>query len=82
MAVRSRNDLLVRYDLDPTLSRVDTAWGFYDYTHARWERANEYDERVHADRIARLKRKLRQFDACSAFVRDAAVPAKCRSITQ
>jgi N-acetylglucosamine-6-sulfatase len=82
VAVRSRNDLLVRYDLDPTLSRVDTAWGFYDYNHARWERANEYDERVHADRIARLKRKLRQFDECSAFIRDAAVPPRCRSITQ
>lgn len=82
VAVRSHNDLLVRYDLDPSLSRVDTAWGFYDYTHARWERANEYDERVHADRIARLKRKLRQFDACSAYVRDAVVPAKCRNLTQ
>jgi N-acetylglucosamine-6-sulfatase len=82
VAVRSRNGLLVRFDLDPTLSGVDTAWGFYDYTRTGWERANEYDERVHADRIARLKRKLRQFDACSAFVRDAVVPARCRSITR
>ncbi|MFL6004403.1 MAG: sulfatase-like hydrolase/transferase [Nocardioides sp.] len=82
VAVRSRNDLLVRYDLDLSLSGVDTAWGFYDYTRSGWERANEYDERVHADRIARLKRKLRQFDACSAFVRDAVVPAECRNLTQ
>ena len=82
VAVRSRNALLVRFDIDPTLSGVDTAWGFYDYTHTGWERANEYDERVHADRIARLKRKLRQFDACSAFVRDAVVPQECRNLTQ
>ena len=32
VAVRSRTGLLVRFDLDPTLSGVDTAWGFYDYT--------------------------------------------------
>jgi N-acetylglucosamine-6-sulfatase len=82
VAVRSRNDLLVRYDLDLSLSGVDTAWGFYDYTRSGWERANEYDGRVHADRIARLKRKLRQFDACSTFVRDAVVPAECRNLTQ
>ena len=82
VAVRSRNDLLVRYDLDPTLSGVDTAWGFYDYTRGGWERANEYGERAHADRISRLKRKLHEFDACSAFVRDAVVPARCRNLTQ
>jgi N-acetylglucosamine-6-sulfatase len=79
VAVRSRNDLLVRYDLDLSLSGVDTAWGFYDYTRSGWERANEYDERVHAGRIARLTRKLRQFDECSEFIRGAAVPLKCRS---
>ena len=82
VAVRSRTGLLVRFDLDPTLSGVDTAWGFYDYTRTGWERANEYDKREHADRIARLTRKLRQFDACAAFVRDAVVPARCRSITR
>ncbi|HEX5860747.1 MAG TPA: sulfatase-like hydrolase/transferase [Nocardioides sp.] len=82
VAVRDRDGLLVRYDIDPTLTGVDTAWGFYDYTHTGWERANEYDERVHADRIARLKRKLRQFDTCSAFVRDAVVPRECRNLTR
>ena len=59
VAVRGRTGLLVRFDLDPTLTRVDHAWGFYDYTRTGWERANEYDKRVHADRIARLARKLR-----------------------
>ncbi|MGH3335500.1 MAG: sulfatase-like hydrolase/transferase, partial [Nocardioides sp.] len=82
VAVRSRTGLLVRFDLDPTLSGVDTGWGFYDYTRIGWERANEYDEREHADRIARLTRKLRQFDACSTFVRDAVVPEECRNLTQ
>ena len=82
VAVRGRTGLLVRFDLDPTLTRVDHAWGFYDYTRTGWERANEYDKRVHADRIARLARKLEQFDECSAFIRAAAVPRECRSITQ
>ena len=81
-AVRSRSGLLVRFDLDPTLTGVDRAWGFYDYTSSGWESGNEYHERVHAHRIARLTGKLRQFDACSAFIRGAAVPRECRSITQ
>ncbi len=82
VAVRSRTGLLVRFDLDPTLTGVDRAWGFYDYTNTGWERANEYHKRVHAGRIARLTRKLRKFDECSAFIRAAAVPRECRSITQ
>ena len=82
VAVRSRTGLLVRFDLDPTLTGVDTAWGFYDYTRTGWERANEYDKPVHSRRIALLARKLRQFDQCSAVVRAAAVPRECRSITQ
>ncbi len=82
VAVRSRTGLLVRFDLDPTLTGVDHAWGFYDYSRNGWERANEYHKTVHADRIARLAGKLRQFDECSTFIRAAAVPRECRSITQ
>ena len=82
LAVRSRTGLLVRYDLDPTLAGVAHAWGFHDYTRTGWENGNEYDERRHSGRIARLTRKLRQFDECSAFIRAAAVPRECRSITQ
>ncbi len=82
VAVRNRTGLLVRFDLDPTLTGVDHAWGFYDYTRTGWEQANEYQKRVHADRIARLAGKLRQFDECSAVIRAAAVPRECRSLTQ
>ena len=82
VAVRSRNGLLVRYDLDLTLAGVDHAWGFYDYTHSRWERGNEYDKTVHSRRIALLARKLRRFDQCSTFIRADVVPRECLSITQ
>ena len=81
VAVRSRNGLLVRYDLDPALTRVDTAWGFYDYTSARWER-----ERIPPARPCAPDRSAEPEAApvrrCSAFVRDAAVSRECRNITQ
>ena len=82
VAVRSRTGLLVRFDLDPTLAGVDTAWGFYDYTAPAGSGPTSTTSPCTHDRIALLARKLRQFDQCSAFIRAAAVPRECRSITQ
>jgi N-acetylglucosamine-6-sulfatase len=81
-AVRTRSALLVRFDLDPTSVGVDQAWEFYDYSRVDWERTNTYGRPGHAAQIARLTRKLEQFDACSTFVRDDVVPEECTTITQ
>jgi N-acetylglucosamine-6-sulfatase len=82
VAVRTRKDLLVRFDLDQTMSGVDHAWEFYDFSRVPWERTNVYGRSRFASRIAELTHRLDQFDACSASVRDAVVPDECRNLTQ
>ena len=42
VAVRSRNALLVRLDLDPSWEGVEVAWEFYDYRDAPYERTNTF----------------------------------------
>jgi N-acetylglucosamine-6-sulfatase len=79
-AVRTRDALLVRFDLDRTREGVDPAWEFYDYSRVRWEKTNEYGRPEHADRIEQLARMIDHFDACSEFVEDEDVPPECRSI--
>jgi arylsulfatase A-like enzyme len=82
IAVRTRNSLLVRFDLDRRMAAEDYAWEFYDYSRVPWERTNKYGRSGYATRIAKLTERLDQFEACSAFIRDDVVPAECRSITQ
>lgn len=79
-AVRTRDALLVRFDLDRTRAGVNHAWEFYDYSRVGWERTNEYGRPEHADRIEQLAAMIDQFDACSQFVGNDVVPAECRSI--
>ena len=80
VAVRSRDALLVRLDLDPSWDGVQDAWEFYDYSDVGWERANEYADPAHARTIARMKRALAAFDRCAAFVGDDPLPPRCRRI--
>jgi N-acetylglucosamine-6-sulfatase len=82
VAVRTRKTLLVRFDMDRSWTGVDHAWEFYDYSRVGWERTNAYGRAKYAAQIDRLTRKIEQFDACSAFVRDDIVPAACRSLAQ
>jgi arylsulfatase A-like enzyme len=79
-AVRTRGDLLVRFDLDPRRDAVDPAWEFYDYSSVGWEKTNQYGRPEHAARIEQLTAMIDQFDACSQFVGNDVVPAECRSI--
>jgi N-acetylglucosamine-6-sulfatase len=81
-AVRTRGALLVRFDLDPTRDGVDHAWEYYDYSRVKWEKTNTYGRPAHAAEIERLASKIERFDDCSAAVRNDAVPAECRSLTQ
>jgi N-acetylglucosamine-6-sulfatase len=80
VAVRSRDALLVRLDLDPSWDGVDEAWEFYDYSDTGWERANEYADPAHARTIARMTRALEAFDRCATFVADDPLPPRCRGI--
>lgn len=80
VAVRSRDALLVRLDLDPSWDGVDEAWEFYDYSEVDWERTNEYADPAHARTIARMTRALEAFDQCATFVGDDPLPPRCRGI--
>jgi arylsulfatase A-like enzyme len=80
VAVRSRDALLVRLDLDPSWDGVDHAWEFYDYTSVGWERTNAYADPAHARTVARVTRALEDFDRCTTVVGDDPVPYRCRSI--
>ncbi len=66
VAVRSRDALLVRYDLDPSWEGVDHAFELYDYRGVGWERRNAYadpDQRVLVARLTeRLERVRRVLD--------------------
>ena len=82
VAVRSRDALLIRYDLDPDPTVEQHAWEFYDYTEMAFEQTNTYTAPRHRVRVAELTRKLEQFDRCSVAVRDDAVPRECRDLAQ
>ena len=66
LAVRSKDALLIRDDLDPSWSRTDYAYEFYDLSTTPWERTNQYGDPRYADEIRVLKAKLDQFDRCAA----------------
>ncbi|HET9022749.1 MAG TPA: sulfatase-like hydrolase/transferase [Ornithinibacter sp.] len=81
VAVRSRDGLLVRDDLDPSWLATDYAYEFYDYTAEPWERTNRYGDPRYADEIAPLMGKLAQFDRCSSAVGADPVRGECRDLT-
>ena len=82
VAVRSRNALLVRLDLDPSWEGVEVAWEFYDYRDAPFERTNTFAEPDKQEEVRRLRRRLGVFLSCRSTTRDAPVTARCRSLTR
>ena len=82
VAVRSRTALLVRNDLDRRWTRHRYAYEFYDYTHRRWEKTNQYADPAHAAEVATLMAKLDEWDSCWHARDDEPVPAECRTLTQ
>jgi N-acetylglucosamine-6-sulfatase len=82
VAVRSRDAVLIRTDLDRDPDVVEYVWEFYEYGDADFERANTYAHPGDPGELRRLTRKLEQFDQCSVAVHDAAVPRECRDLTQ
>lgn len=82
LAVRSKDALLVRDDLDPSWTGTDYAYEFYDLSTTPWERTNEFGDPQHADQVAVLMGKLQDFDRCAAqqAVRPRLSP-ECRDLT-
>ena len=82
VAVRSRNALLVRLDLDPSWEGVEVAWEFYDYRDAPFERTNTFADPDKQEEVRRLRRRLGVFLSCRSTTRDAPVTARCRNLTR
>ena len=74
-AVRSKDGLLVRLDLDPDWVGTDIAWEFYSYAEAPYERTNRFADPAYADEVAALRRRLERFLACQDTTRDEPVRA-------
>ena len=82
VAVRSRDGLLVRLDLDPDWERTDIAWEFYSYAEAPFERTNRVADPAYADEVAALRMRLERFLSCQDTTRDEPVRARCRALTR
>ena len=81
VAVRSRTQLLVRFDLDRSPAQR-FVWEFYDLAEQGFEKRNDYGAPRHRRAVRVLTRKIEQLDACSTVVRGDAVPDDCRSLTR
>lgn len=81
VAVRSRDALLVRHDLDPSAGGTAHGYEFYSYDKHAWEKKNKFGVRKHADEQAALLRRLEEFDACATVRGDDPVPERCRRLT-
>ena len=81
VAVRSRTQLLVRFDLDRSAAQR-FVWEFYDLSEQGFEKRNDYGAPRHRRAVRVLTRKIEQLDACSTVVRGDAVPDGCRSLTR
>ena len=81
VAVRSRTQLLVRFDLDRSAAQR-FVWEFYDLSEQGFEKRNDYGAPRHRRAVRVLTRKIEQLDACSTVVRGDPVPDGCRSLTR
>ncbi|KRF12383.1 hypothetical protein ASG90_15540 [Nocardioides sp. Soil797] len=81
VAIRSRDALLVRLDLDPGWESTDYAWEFYDYRDAPFERTNTFADPAKSHEVRRLKRRLERFVDCRAK-QDETVSRSCRALTR
>ncbi len=81
LAVRSRSQLLARFDLDNGRG-TDYVYEFYDYKAAGFERRNAFHRPRYAVDVKLLMGKLRAFDRCAKLTRDAPLPKRCRTLTR
>jgi N-acetylglucosamine-6-sulfatase len=81
VAVRSRDALLVRHDLEPAVADDPPAYEFYSYADDSWERTNTLTAPRHRAEVDRLLERLAEFDDCAAVTGDDEVGPRCRRIT-
>ena len=79
VAVRGRQRLLVRYDLDRTEGHR-YVYEFYDLSHERFERRNVFGRSRRWSSVRKMLAQLAWFDACSAAVGDDPVLPGCRNL--
>lgn len=83
VAVRSREGLLVRLDLDKSWTGVNYAYEYYDYRFHDWEQTNTFTLKHHQGKIRELFKKLDEFDDCVAeATRDEPVSDGCRKVRE
>ena len=85
VAVRTRDALLVRLDLDGSWEGTDVAWEFYDYRASPFERTNAFAAPRYRGEVARLRGLAERFVSCreraATRARDAALPRGCSLLT-
>ena len=74
LAVRSKDALLVRWDLDKSGAGTDYAYELYDYTANGYERTNSYRAHRNEAWVQGLQDRIEMFDGC--------VPAECRALAR
>jgi arylsulfatase A-like enzyme len=80
-AVRTRDHMLVRLDLDPRPDTERWGWELYSYKRRTWEKRNLVHQAVFAEHVAELKEKIRAFDRCRVTGSQRVTPA-CRALTR
>ena len=80
-AVRSRDFLLVRYDVAPSPTRTWHGYEFYSYRHHAWEKRNNIGNPRFKDEVRAMTRLLKKFDACTATGNER-VSRECRNLTR
>jgi N-acetylglucosamine-6-sulfatase len=81
VAVRSRDALLVRLDLEAGSDADEPAYEFYSYDDAAWERTNTVHAPRHREQVESLLERLDAFDACTRHTGPDRVPPRCRRVT-
>lgn len=81
VAVRSRDALLVRHDLDPDPAVLETAYEFYSYRDSAWERRNSFADPAHRGQVRTLMGHLERWDACADVSGDEPLSRGCRDLT-
>lgn len=80
LAVRSRQGLLIRYDLERSPRRSRYAYEFYSYRDGSWERRNQFTDPRRQRAVRNLMQRLRRFDACSSVTRGDPWPTRCAAL--
>ncbi len=80
-AVRSRDALLVRLDLDPSPTKVRWGYEFYSYKKSDFERTNQFARARQQETVSALLAKIEAFDQCRESGNQS-VSKVCRALTK